>query len=168
MQRTRNIKASFEKYLYDGLVTGDSKKLALPGVPFESRDLAAWCEMQWLPATTQFAYRLADSNGNSGREVTILAQVMCFARRHSSAGAVVNKWTLPNLVDVVSGRLPIAKEITVYNYANGSAAIGTLQIVDVSDGPTFAESKGKPTTADLDAHVYTVTLQYTAAMGTTA
>jgi len=168
MQRLQNIKSSVEKYLYDGLVTGDSLKVAFPGVPFESRDLASWCEVQWLPDETLFAYRQADTSSNHGREVTIILQVMCFARRYSSAGAVVNKWTLMALRDKVSGRLPMGKEINVYNYADDDALTDTLFIEDVSGERVEADTSKSKTLGALDAYAFTVVLRYTAPEGATA
>lgn len=167
-QRLRNIQGSLEKYLQTNLATADGVTLSYPGVPFDSRGKTTWAELAYLVGAPTVSFRNAGDSCTGTLEV-LTFQILCFARKYSSAGVPAARFMLEDLVDKVSGRLSLGQEITIYNYFGNNAADDTGIIKSIS-GQRHEHGKGTVSGSSdkaLRAWVLTITLEYNKQHGST-
>jgi hypothetical protein len=170
--KKRNLTASLEKYIQANLVTTDGLKIGFPGVPFVTRGLTSWAEMNYISIMPIIEYPKGNAT-DAASDYNLMFQIACFSHRKDSAGKPVNRISLFTTCDLIEGRFRLGKEIDIYDYASDPASvtsIGTMFVVNV-DLRTMADARSTSSAVDLDAGtdawVYTIILRGTAVHGNT-
>lgn len=164
VQRFQNIVASIESYAQSTLVTIDGLVLGFQGVPFDTRQLSSWVELNFLDMFSKGKYRNVGSSVH-GAEQRFMIQLACFARiKNMATGIPLNRGTLYALRDKVAARFQLGREIPIKDHANaGTTTIDTMFVADISE-QSMARARTTSSSVDLDAGlnswVFTVTLRY--------
>jgi hypothetical protein len=143
MQNLANITASFEKYVHDTLEVVDGFAVQYPKVPFNYAEKQTWLAVNYIHNAPCNVFQCGDGSTNiPGSEFILLAQIGCFSRdKHLTSGAPVNRMTAYEMAAKVEGRLPLAKDINVYDYANGGSTVVGLLSVDNTYTVSFEAAK---------------------------
>ncbi len=119
-----NIKRSFDRYLYDNLVSISNLNVDFRGLPFSNIEKGVtWIVPRILDFDSTF-YRQGN-NTQYGEDVNILFQISIFTKQSSTITSSEHY----RVRDVVKAYFKIGKDITVYDYVTPM----TIRITQTSD-----------------------------------
>ena len=117
VEKTRNIKSSVEKYLYDNLYTTEGISMDFEGMPFESGSTSAyeWVQPRIISVIDPPWHPKSASNSR-GNTASFLLNMNCFANRENVTAA--NRHYV--LRDTVNKYLHSGVSIPLRDYAGGT------------------------------------------------